>query len=208
MKVYECNQYDDSWWRIRRGIPTASEFSNIITPKTGEFSKGAEKYICQLIGDLYDPLYPRKDSFATAAMRHGTAMEPASRFSYEQTEGVKVQQVGFCMTEDGRFGCSPDFLAGEDGVGELKNPQPATHAEWVLGGVVPSDYIPQVHGHLVVTGRKWCDFVSYCQGFPDPMFKVRVYPDEYTEKLKAAMETFWKMYQEALAKFKAMEIAA
>ena len=199
MKIFtDFEQYSDDWWRERRGRPSASEFSSIITPAKAQLSKGADAYIFRLLGDLYDVEYPRKDSIATAAMRRGTAMEAESRAYYELHTGVDVQQVGGCLDDSGRFWCSPDFLIGNDGVGELKNPMPDVQLERVYAGVLPDDCKVQCHGHIVVTGRAYCHFLSYCPGCP-PLL-IRVEPDTFTDKLRAALESFWIRFLEIKTK--------
>ena len=198
MKIIQCEQYDDRYWEVRRGIPTASEFSSIITPKTAKLSAAADTYICRLIGDLFDIEYPRKNDMATAAMRRGTEMEPESRRFYELEKNHEVQQVGFCLTDDGRFGCSPDALVNDDGVLELKNPMPSTQVEYLLAGVMPDEHKVQVHGHLIVTGRKWCDLMCYCPGFP-PLL-VRQERDDFTHKLAVCLEQFYEKMTDALKK--------
>jgi len=166
MQIHECDQLSDSWWTLRRGVPTASEFSSILTPKTMKLSAGAMTYTCKLIGDTFDPRYPRKDGPATAAMRDGTEMEPFSRRWYEFERNVTVRQVGFVTTDDGRFGCSPDGLVGSEGGIQLKNPQPHVQVRYLLEGGLPDEHKCQVHGELAVSGREWWDFVSHCEGLP------------------------------------------
>lgn len=199
MKTYFCEQYSPTWWALRRGFPTASEFDSIIMPKKMELSTGHKGYIARLIGDLLDPIYPNTDDKATAAMKRGTLLEPQARALYELWNDDAVQQVGMCFDDSGRFGCSPDALVGTDGILELKSPTPAVHAAWVIDGELPSDYRPQCHGHLVVTGRAWCDFMSYLPG--SPPFIVRVVRDEFTAKLETLLEEFDRRYIEALVKF-------
>lgn len=198
MRIIECDQYSEAWWQSRRGVPTASEFGNIITPAKGEASKSMYPYACRLIADLYRPDYGLAEEYVTGAMRNGTLMEPEARKWYAFETGSDVRQVGFCLTDDGRFGCSPDALVGEDGALELKCPEPHTHVGYLLGGVLPNDYKPQVHGHLIVTGCAWCDFMSYSPGLPP--FRKRVVPDEFTESLRARLDEFWTLYQETKAK--------
>lgn len=194
MTIHDMEQYSPDWWAIRRGVPTASEFSSILTPKTGKLSAAADTYICRLIGDLYDPEYPRIDKGVNDAMREGTRREPESRRWYELDRALSVQQVGFCLTDDGRFGCSPDGLVGQDGVIELKNPGHAQQVRYLIDNTLPDDYRVQVHGQLLVTGRKWLDFMSYAP--PLPPLLVRVVPDEFTVKLAAALEAFWVRFLE------------
>lgn len=202
MQRYDFDQYSMQWWSVRRGVPTSSCFDRIVTPAKGELSKQADGYIHQLIADQYDPEYGVVDDYVTAAMRNGTIMEPEARNYYAFERGMDVEQVGFCMDDDGRFGCSPDGMVGDDGLLELKCPQPHTQVAYLLANQLPQAYKPQVHGQLVVTGRKWVDFMSYSPGFP--ILLIRVEPDEYTDKLRVALDEFWQKYQESLEKVTAM----
>jgi hypothetical protein len=63
------------------------------------------------------------------------------------------------------------------------------------------EYKPQVHWSLVVTGREWWDFMSYSPGLPP--FRCRVVPDDYTKRLRDAMEKFWDEFQVIKAKVEA-----
>lgn len=203
MKCYDFEQYSMQWWAIRRGVPTASMFGKIITPAKGELSKQADDYIHQLIADQYDPEYGEVEDYVSAAMRNGTQMEPEARRFYEFERDCTVDEVGFCIDDDGRFGCSPDGLVGGDGGLELKSPLAKTHIAYLIADELPDAYKPQVHGSLVVTGREWWDFMSYVPGFP-PLL-IRVEPDEYTEKVRKALDDFWPRYQEALEKVRQMD---
>jgi hypothetical protein len=198
LKAHYMPQYSPDWWEIRRGVPTASKFGDIMGKKMTLLA-GAESYIDELIADTVrlDP-NAMTERPMSAAMRHGTECEPEARRFYEMERGVTVQLVGFCTTDDGTLGCSPDFLVGDEGVGELKCPQPKTHVSYLRANALPDDYRAQVHGHLIVTGRPWCDFLSYCPGFP-PLL-VRVAPDEYTAKLRAVLAEFLEKYAAAKEK--------
>lgn len=200
MKQFDFDQYSPAWWTARRGIPTASEMGNIITPAKGEPSASMDAYVCQLIADLSNARYGQQEEYVSVAMQRGSELEPSARAWYELERGADVEQVGFCMTEDGRFGASPDGLIGDDGAAEFKSPEPHTHVRWLLDGVLPQVHKPQCHGHLIVTGRSWCDFMSYSPGLPSLL--VRVEPDDYTKKLRDLLEVFWTKYQDALKKMR------
>jgi hypothetical protein len=200
MKVIECAQYSPEWWTARRGVPTASEFGSILTAKTMKLSAAADTYICRLIADLFDFEYGVERGPVSKDMARGKEFEEESRRWYEMETGRDVKQVGFCISDCGRFGCSPDSLIGDDGALELKNPAAHTHVGYVIDGVLPSDYLAQCHGQLIVTGRAFVDFLSYRPGFPPLM--VRVTPNEYTDALRAALEVFWNRYQETLKRFR------
>ena len=197
MKTFNFPQYSETWWATRRGVPTASEFGNILTPKTGKPSSSQIPYICQLIGDRLRDNYGQEDEYVSAAMKNGTLMEPEARAFYEFHTGNAVEQVGFCMTDDGRFGCSPDAMGLE-----LKCPQANTHVGYLLANELPPDYRPQVHGSMIVTRRAHWTFMSYCPGFP-PLI-VEVQWDEYTDLLEAALNDFWNLYQAKWNQVKAM----
>ena len=201
MKVHMMIQYSPEWWEVRRGIPTASAFDRILTPG-GKLSGQSDGYIDELVGDAFclNPNFMTERPM-NHAMRAGLEAEPEARRFYEMENPTRtVQQVGFCLTDDGRFGCSPDALVGDDGVLELKCPQAKTQVGYLRDGTLPSEYRPQVHGHLLVTGRPWVDFCSYCPGLP-PLV-VKVMPDEFTVKLRNALEAFHDTYLKVLQEIK------
>ena len=197
--AFMCTQLSPDWFELRRGIATASNFDRIMTLAKRKYSAAAEGYIDELIAERFvlDP-NAMTETPMSAAMRHGVACEPEARSWYEIHTGQTAQQVGFCIDAQERFGCSPDALVGEVGVLELKVPQGKTHVGYLRAGTLPSEYACQVHGHLLVTGRQWCDFVSYCPGL-NP-FIVRVTPDDFTAALTVCLEQFWAQFQETLAK--------
>jgi hypothetical protein len=210
MKIAMCEQGSPQWWEAKRGIPSASNFSRIITSKTCKLSAQAEEYICELVGDkLGHFLPPNIEHFTNRATRWGEECEAQARAWYAMDEGAEVTQVGVCFTDDGRFCASPDGLvsiSGQyEGSLELKCPMAKTHTAYLLKPErLLDDYRQQVHGQLLVTGLSWCDLLSYAPGF-EPV-KLRVEPDDYTKKLAEALEGFWTQYQESLAKIHAQPV--
>lgn len=202
MIVFDFQQYSPQWFKERRGVPTASEFNRIVTAAKWQYAAGAESYINDLIADKFCPWYGNADDRITTAMAEGSTMEPTGRRYYEFDNRCQVKEVGFVLTDDRRFGCSPDGFVGEDGGLELKSPKHHTHVGWLRDGVVPPQHLAQVHGCLLVTGREWWDFMSYAEGLP-PLL-VRVTPNEKTDALRVCLERFWDEYQTALAKVKSM----
>ncbi len=200
MIYHDVEQGSPEWHALRLGLPTASRFDMILTPKTEKPSGSQKKLIYQLIGERFAHLMPeRAESFTSRAMQWGRDCEAEARRYYCLQKRCEVCNGGFCLTDDGRFGASPDFLIGEEGVGELKCPSPETHVEYLDEGILPSEYRCQVHGELIVSSYAFCDFMSYCRGF-EP-FIIRVFPDAFTVKLRAALEEFDKLFRLALAKF-------
>jgi YqaJ-like viral recombinase domain len=195
MKHWSVVQGSEEWLRLRLGKPTASEFSRILTPAKLELAAGRKTYAIELLTEMIldGPL----DGVTTPAMLHGKDWEPKARAAYEMQEGVDVEDVGFCTTEDGRVGASPDAFVGEDGSLEIKCPEkPEVHVRYLLNpDYFKSEHNAQVQGQLYVTGRKWTDLVSYFMGIP--MVKIRIEPDaRFQAALASALETFLKELDE------------
>ena len=198
MKILDCEQGTYEWHEARRGIPTASEFSRIITPAKWQYAAGAATYICELIAERYNPNYGFYDEFASLAMANGTLREPEARRYFEFTTGLEVKQVGFCLSDCGRYGASPDALVGDDGGLEIKAPDLKTHVKWCLEGELPKEHAAQVHGCMHVTGRSHWWWMSYCPPLPELL--IRVERDEKTEQLAETVEKFCGEYAEAVAR--------
>ena len=195
---YDFPQREEEWQRARLGIPTASEFHKIITPKTGKLSSQAEGYMHVLLAEwmLGAPL----PSVETEYMTRGAELEDAAVKAYEFETGLDTELVGFCTTDDGLIGCSPDRLVlndlhpdwnmGDDsGCLEIKCPAANTHVGYMLQRSLDEKYAPQTQGQLLITGRAWVDTVSYYPGLPTVV--IRSPRDEkYIALLKAALDAF------------------
>ena len=158
MIIVECEQGTEEWFQARLGIPTASEFGKIITPAKLQPSTQAETYINKLVAEW---LRGKADeSFQSDWMKRGHEVEEEARDFYTFQTDVEVKQVGFCLTDNKTFGCSPDGLMDKGGV-EIKCPSPGVHVGYLLAEKVPTNYRLQILGSLLTTGRKWWDFLSY-----------------------------------------------
>jgi hypothetical protein len=113
------------------------------------------------------------------------------------TLDVDIEQVGFIISDCGRFGCSPDGMIGGDCGLEIKVPKPSTHASWLHAGGLPESCKCQVHGGLAVTGLSRWSFLSYQpHTVALPPLMVHVERDGFTDKLAAALEQFWGRFRE------------
>lgn len=198
MKVLMCEQGTPEWLDARCGIATASEFGNILTPKRGDLSSGWKAYAAQLIAErLTGGPDPWRYEGETVDMRRGREFEPEAREFFAFTHNVEVEQVGFCIHDNGRWGCSPDGLIG-DGAGlELKCPAPKTQIKWVYENELPEEHKNQCHGGMIVTGRDTWWFMSYCAGCPSLVVEVK--RDDYTKRLEEALLKFNKRFDDMLA---------
>jgi len=178
MVIHDCEQCTIEWVRLHFGIPTASGLDNLITPEF-ELRKGEtpKTYIYKKVAEKIQgrPLIDLNAS--SFMMEQGMIIESEARPWFELEHDKKVRQVGFIMSDDGRFGCSPDgLIEGEDCGLEIKSPAAHTHVKYLVNGVLPKEYVAQVYGSMFVTGfEKWI-FVSYRRGFP--ALVLEIYRDE------------------------------
>jgi putative phage-type endonuclease len=192
MEVIKVEQGSPEWFEARRGIPSASNFSCIIT-STGTPSKSSLKYLYKLAGERVSGII--EEGYKNYNMERGTEMEAEAREAYEMITGNTVEEVGFCFKEG--YGASPDGLVDEDGLLEIKCPTAAVHVGYVLAGVLPTDYFHQTQGQLLATGRKWVDFFSYYPGIK-PLL-VRVKRDEpFLKALEKELKIFCKKLDEVV----------
>lgn len=158
----DCAQGSQEWIDARLGIPTASAFSRLITPKTRKPSAGAQKYMHELLAEWLTGY--SMDDATSSFMERGRDMEIDAVQYYELLNDVDTEEVGFCLSDDGKYGASPDRLVGDDGGLEIKCLSAPNHIAALLTlGKSPekNDYYAQVQGSLWVTGRQWWDFICY-----------------------------------------------
>lgn len=129
-------------------------------------------------------------TWINADMQRGIEDEPRARETYSGNYGV-VEEVGF-MTEDRwgfTIGYSPDGLVGDDGLIECKSRRSKTHVLHVVAGEVPPSVVPQLQTGLLVSGRKWIDYVGFAGGMA--LWVKRVYPDPaWQEAIVTACRAF------------------
>lgn len=125
-----------------------------------------------------------------AAMERGTLDEPFARELYSE-HYAPANEVGFMVRDDFgfRLGYSPDGLVGDDGLIEIKSRNQKIQLKTILADEVPSENMAQIQTGLLVSGRSWLDYVSYCGGMP--LYVKRVYPDSrWHDAILEAVKTF------------------
>lgn len=200
MNMIDIQQGTPEWFALRSGKVTASRIADVIAKtKTGPSASRAN-YLAQLTAEIMTG--QPQESYSNAAMQRGVDNEPLARAAYEAHKCVFVEKVGFVIHPaiEGA-GASPDGLVG-DGLLEIKCPNTATHQEYLLGGVAPSKYHPQMAWQCACTGRKWVDFVSFDPRMPEDLqlMVVRYIPTaEYIKSLEDEVTVFIKEVQERVA---------
>lgn len=195
MIILEMEQGSPEWLDARVGIPTASQFSRIITAKTRKASSQAAGYLHEKSAEymLGEPL----DNFKSQFMERGNKIEKEARKWYEFETNNDVREVGFCLRDDRLVGCSPDGLVGDDGVLEIKCPGAKQHVAYMdkPEGLLDA-YRTQVQGILWLTCRQWCDIVSY-----NPGMQSVIYRAERDEPFIATLAPLVDAFIERLRKF-------
>lgn len=186
-----AEQGTPEWHQLRLGKVTASRVSDVLAKIRSGESASRKNYRAELVVQRLTGM--PSESFTNAAMEWGTATEPMARIAYEIAKGVLVEQVGFIDHPTiAMFGCSPDGLV-HDGMIEIKCPNSATHIEYLTDNKAPAKYINQMQCQMAVTGRKWCDFVSFDPRLPEDLqlFVVRVERDQkYIDSMEVEVVEF------------------
>jgi predicted phage-related endonuclease len=169
-------QGSDEWLAQRCGLITASEMRHLLTVKTLKVADNdkTRAHIWELLFQretgYVEPQYVSDD------MLRGQEDEFYARQLYAE-HFAPVTEVGFITNDSWGFtiGYSPDALVGDDGLIEVKSRRGKYQIQTIAENEVPEEYVLQLQTGLLVTGRKWIDFVSYSGGLP--LFRKRVEPD-------------------------------
>ena len=198
----EVLQGSDAWLALRCGTLTASNMGLILTPtlKAANNDKTrahAYEIAFQRLTGFVEPQY------VSDAMLRGQEDEIYARAAYAE-HFAPVEETGFVTNTSLGFtlGYSPDGLVGSDGLIECKSRAGKYQVQTIATNEVPSEYVLQLQTALLVTGREWIDFISYCGGLP--MFVKRVEPDpDIHEAIIAAATAFEQRVAEIEQEYRA-----
>jgi hypothetical protein len=214
MKIYtDIQQGTNEWFRLRLGLPTASCFDQIVTPKKCELSKSAPRYALRLVAERLLNM-PTESVEGQMWMERGKELEPQAVRQYEFTNDLKTVPVGFITNDAGTLGCSPDrIVLDNERIGlEIKCPSPHIHLGYMLNGT-DDDYKPQVQGQIMIAELHHADFYSFHPRMPPAL--IRTEPDaDYIAKMTEALNSFADLLNilteraNKLGVYQAMEYAA
>ena len=204
----EMEQGSEEWFKARSGKLTASAFGKLLTrprskkdKEAGLVSQTTQTYLLEKVTEV---LTGESRKLSSEALDWGTELEDEAREFYELKNTVKVKQVGFVQWKENlMIGGSPDGLIGRDGGVEIKCPYNSTnHSQYLYDTTIPKSYYAQVQGNLMITNRKWWDFVVYNPRVLNDKFKMIVIRirrnEEFISKLKEAIDTSLKNYERML----------
>ncbi len=204
MDIIDCEQGSEEWFAARIGIPSASNFNRICT-SIGKWSTQADSYINELASEL---ITGQKSSsgFTSDAMQRGIDLEPEARSNFEFMHDFEVYEIGFCINKSIGAGCSPDGLIDDDAGLEIKCPMAHNHLAYLRGGVLPTKYIQQVQGSLLVTERDVWHFYSYHPDFREQLMVTVERDEKFIGLLKGHLERATELIGECVEKYKKGEI--
>ena len=170
-------QGSDEWFEARRGRATASCFADVLAKGQGITRK---KYMLKIVTERLTGKVA--ESFSNVHTDRGTEQEPFARMRYAADTGRIVDEAEFYTHPTIKWlGASPDGLLHDTGgLLEIKCPNTQTHLGYLLDKKAPAAYINQMQTQMWVTGRAWCDFVSYDPRVPEhlQLFIVRLDRDD------------------------------
>jgi len=183
-RIIDCIQGSDEWFAQRCGVITGSNFSKVFTG-AGKASTQADALINTLVAERITG--KATETFKSDAMQRGNDLEPEARDMFELETGLSAELVGLIKMDDYEIGCSPDALIGDHSGLEIKCPSASTMIAYKRSGKLPSAYVQQVHGCMLVTGRSNWWFYAY-----HPEMKPFILNVKRDDKLLAAAEELLK----------------
>ena len=193
MIFHEMEQRSDEWFEVKKGKFSASDATAIQANGKG-LDTLVYKKVAELRGAKDDELYTNAD------MERGNEAEDLAATAYELATGNKTKKIGFVELDE-FTGCSPDRLVGDDGLVEIKCQRGYKYVELEFTRRIDKKYLDQMQMQMLVTGRKWCDYVCFNEDF-DSVVIMRVDADpEAHVKLKKGLTTGIKKIAEVMGGF-------
>lgn len=173
LEFIDENDEDLKWKKDRLGNITGSNFGKLVVKdKKGGYtlstSATAENLIYKIAwerllksGNVSNGL--GRLEINSKETNHGSDWESYARVLYENKSGSKVISDNKYFAKDEFIGGTPDGFVDEDGIIEIKCPyNGGNHLKTMLTGkIYNSEYEYQIQGYLWITGRQWCDFITY-----------------------------------------------
>ena len=159
----DIEQNTDEWLDLRCGKVTGSSVATIMANYGKAFGDPAKRYAVNVAVERIRGERIQGDRYDNAHMQAGHVEEPVARMLYEDEYFCEVTNGGFF--DNGKTGCSPDGLVGDNGMVEIKSVIPPTHYNCIKRQSFDPAYKWQLYFNLKESGRDWVDFISYCEQF-------------------------------------------
>ncbi len=184
---YNIEQRSEAWHEARRGRFTGTDAALFLV--AGKSADGIGAGLLELIYSKAAELITgyEKQHRESFAMAIGTEREPEAIAAYQETIFPEtVTACGF-VSAGNYFGFSPDGLVSKNGLTEVKCPQPPEYLRYIKQRSINPGYIAQMQWGLFLTGREYCDFITFNPDFADYPIDIR-----RMERDEKTIETFRK----------------
>ena len=183
----DAAQGSAEWFAARMGKPTASEFDQIMTPKTMKPSESRWRYAMRLVAERLMG-YQAQSLEGIRHIEDGKLNEPKAARQLAFSVGLEMRTCGFILTDDRRFGASPDrMVVGRGDTVELKAPTDLIHLQYLL--LDHDVYRCQRQGQLLVTQAEKAHFYSWHSMMPE-VYVESGRDEPFIHKLSQALEQF------------------
>lgn len=193
----DVDQNSEEWFDLRMKKATSSNFGKIMAHEGKDFGEPAKDYAREIARQIVTgERDERSRNFTSKLMEDGHEFEPIAKKAYEIATFMNVREGGFYY--QGNYGDSPDGLVGDKGCLEIKSVVSNTQWKRIEKGGFDTTYKWQIHGHILIGEKDWCDFVSYCPEWPENkrLYIYRVERDEdMINRLKLRLDKFWELVE-------------
>jgi hypothetical protein len=184
--IHNVEQNTPEWLELRRGMITSSIAKQLITHKTWKIADNdkVRKILYKLAAERITGFI--EDGFRGFDMERGNFEEPLAKKLYG-----KSYDVGFVTRDFGNgliMGYSPDGFVGDEGNIEIKSANQTIQVERIYLNQVPDEHVPQIQHGLLVSNRKWCDFISYSNGMAMQVIRVEANKKQQEILLEACIQ--------------------
>lgn len=227
---HEVSQGSTEWFKAKTGIPTSSDFGELITP-AGEIGwytpkrgpkKGQEipaqkvnAYANKLIADIMRGGCV-EEHINSPWMERGVIMEAEARDAYVLSTDNIIENVGLITDNNKHFGCSPDALVvGHKKVNgkiiklnrglEIKCPSPKVHMGYLLDENIEKKYKPQYQGQMLIGELDGVDMFSYHPDLPHALIPMER-DENFIIKLNTALIKFRTLMNEKIERLMEMGV--
>jgi len=176
----DVDQNTDEWFELRLKKATSSGVAKIMAHEGKAFGDPAVKYAEKIALEIVTGVKDETENYKNGYMERGHELEPLAIQAYEMDNFCETTNGGFFISECGRMGDSPDRNVGDKGSLEVKSVIPSTQWKRIKKGGFDTAYKWQIHNHIWMGDKEWCDFASYCPEMPEKwqLYVYRVYRDD------------------------------
>jgi hypothetical protein len=174
----------DAWLDLRCGKVGGSEIGKVMANYGKAFGPPAHDVALRVAIEQITGCR-QESGFSNAHTERGIEQEPIARALYEQEYFCTVSNGGYFDSGD-IIGSSPDGLVRDDGQIEIKSVIQTVHYANVKRRSYDPSYKWQLFQSLMLSGRKWLDFISFCSEFPagKRLYVFRIFRKELDVEFK------------------------